>query len=297
MDDIRNGSFKKKEIKIPHFMKNLFDELSYQISRATTRKYSTSFSLGIKALGYDIRHSIYAIYGFVRLADEIVDSFHDYNKKELLLRFKIQTMEALEEKISINPILNAFQQTVHKYGIGTELIDRFLKSMEMDLDPVLYTRELYGEYILGSAEVVGLMCLKVFVEGNSEAYRQLEPFAMKLGSAFQKVNFLRDLKDDYSILGRIYFPNLEMKRFDTDAKIRIEQEIRSEFQEALIGIKALPPSSRFGVYLAYRYYISLFDKIAKTPASKILESRIRIHNSKKISMMMVSYLQYKMAGL
>jgi phytoene/squalene synthetase len=278
-------------------MKKLFDELSYQVSRATTQKYSTSFSLGIKALGAELRPAIYAIYGYVRLADEIVDSFYGYDKKELLRRFRHQTIEALDERISLNPILNSFQETVHKYGISRELIERFLQSMAMDLDPVFYTADLYKEYILGSAEVVGLMCLTVFVEGNADSYKQLEPFAMKLGSAFQKVNFLRDIRDDYTVLGRTYFPNLDMQEFTPAVKSSIEKEIHDEFKQALIGIKKLPPSSRFGVYLAYKYYLSLFRKIRQTPAHQILESRIRIPNAQKISLMMTSYLQYKMASV
>ncbi|AWH85664.1 phytoene synthase [Flavobacterium album] len=276
-------------------MKKLYDELSHHVSKATTRKYSTSFSMGIMALGAELRPAIYAIYGFVRLADEIVDSFHGYNKRELLQRFRQQTTEALDEKISLNPIMNSFQDAVHRYKIGRDLIDQFLKSMEMDLDPVSYNKELYQEYILGSAEVVGLMCLHVFVEGDKAAYDELRPFAMKLGSAFQKVNFLRDMKDDYSVLGRTYFPNVNMEAFNNEVKCSIEQEIREEFAEALIGIRKLPASSRFGVYLAYRYYLSLFRKIRKTPAHKILNSRIRIPNSQKISLMMSSYVQYKVA--
>jgi len=278
-------------------MKKRFDELSYQVSRATTQKYSTSFSLGIKSLGAELRPAIYAIYGYVRLADEIVDSFHGYDKKELLGRFRSHTIEALDERISLNPILNSFQETVYKYAISRVLIERFLQSMEMDLDPVSYTQDLYKEYILGSAEVVGLMCLTVFVEGNIEAYKQLEPFAMKLGSAFQKVNFLRDIKEDYAVLGRTYFPNLNMQEFNHAVKSSIEKEIHDEFKQALIGIKKLPSSSRFGVYLAYKYYLSLFRKIRQTPAHQILESRIRIPNAQKISLMMTSYLQYKIASV
>ncbi|PZR15109.1 MAG: phytoene synthase [Flavobacterium psychrophilum] len=278
-------------------MKKLFDELSYQVSKAATQKYSTSFSLGIMALKPEIRPAIYAIYGFVRLADEIVDSFHDYDKEALIRRLRIQTTEALDEKISLNPILNSFQETVHKYEIGLDLIDQFLKSMEMDLSPVDYNTELYKEYILGSAEVVGLMCLKVFVEGCQEKYDELKPFAMKLGSAFQKVNFLRDLKDDYSILGRTYFPNVDMNEFNNEVKCCIEKEIKQEFAEALIGIKKLPASSRFGVYLAYRYYLSLLKKICNTPAHQILNARIRIPNSQKLSLMMSSYVQYKVANV
>lgn len=278
-------------------MKRLFDELSYQVSKATTQKYSTSFSLGILALKAELRPAIYAIYGFVRLADEIVDSFHDYDKQALLQRFRTQTDEALEERISLNPILNSFQETVHKFQIGRDLIDQFLKSMEMDLSPVDYNTELYKEYILGSAEVVGLMCLKVFVEGRQDMYDELKPFAMKLGSAFQKVNFLRDLKDDYSVLGRTYFPNLDMNEFNQEVKCSIEKEIKNEFAEALTGIKKLPASSRFGVYLAYRYYLSLLKKICNTPAHKILNARIRIANTQKISLMMSSYVQYKVANV
>ena len=278
-------------------MKKLFDELSYELSKSTTKKYSTSFSLGILALKPSIRPAIYAIYGFVRLADEIVDSFHDYDKKTLLNRFKTDTELALKEGISLNPILNSFQETVHQYNIGRELIDRFLHSMEMDLNQVDYNCELYKEYIFGSAEVVGLMCLQVFVDGNKEKYEELKPYAMKLGSAFQKVNFLRDLKDDYQILGRTYFPNIEMNVFDNCVKCQIENEIEAEFKEALAGIKLLPNSSRFGVYLAFKYYLSLFKKIKSTPAQKIMRERIRIPNSQKLAVMMRSYVRYKIAIL
>lgn len=278
-------------------MKKLFDELSYAVSEATTKKYSTSFSLGILALKPSIRPAIYAIYGYVRLADEIVDSFHGYNKSELLERLKIYTVEALDEGISLNPILNSFQETVNNYNIDRTLIDKFLHSMEMDLKPVQYNSELYEEYILGSAEVVGLMCLQVFVEGNNEMYESLKPYAMKLGSAFQKINFLRDLKDDYQILGRTYFPHIEMGNFNDKIKSQIELEIEYDFKQALIGIKKLPNTSKFGVYLAYRYYWSLFLKIKNTPAEKIMDQRMRINNTKKISLAMSSYMQYKMASL
>ncbi len=241
-------------------MKQLFDELSYSVSKITTKKYSTSFSLGILALKPSIRNAIYAIYGYVRLADEIVDSFHEYDKEKLLNRLKTETKNALEERISLNPILQSFQETVHTYQIDTKLIEQFLNSMEMDLQKVDYNSALYNEYIFGSAEVVGLMCLQVFTEGNKEKFQELKPYAMKLGSAFQKINFLRDLKDDYQILGRTYFPNVDMAVFDNHIKCQIEQEIEEEFKEALIGIKKLPNSSMFGVYLAYKYYISLFKK-------------------------------------
>ena len=276
-------------------MKKLFDELSYEVSKGATKKYSTSFSLGILALHSSIRNSIYAIYGFVRLADEIVDSFHDFDKPVLLERFKEQTWQALDEKISLNPILHSFQETVNKYEIDRTLIKTFLHSMEMDLQQVSYNTTLYNEYILGSAEVVGLMCLQIFVNGDKAKYESLKPYAMKLGSAFQKVNFLRDLKDDYHTLGRIYFPNIEMRVFNNSIKGQIEEEIEAEFKEALIGIKKLPTTARFGVYLAYNYYLSLFNKIKSTTADQILNQRIRIPNGRKMSLMMSSYLQYKMA--
>lgn len=278
-------------------MKKLFDDLSYKISKQTTKQYSTSFSLGILALSPKIRNSIYAIYGYVRLADEIVDSFHDFDRSTLLSRFREQTNQALEEKISLNPILQCFQETIHRYQIDVQLIDQFLDSMEMDLQKIDYNSDLYKQYILGSAEVVGLMCLHIFVDGNKEQYEILKPSAMKLGSAFQKVNFLRDLKDDYQVLGRTYFPNVDITAFDNSVKEHIENDIQQEFKEALEGIKNLPNSARFGVYLAYRYYISLFRKIKRTPAKKIINQRIRISNGRKFSLMMSSYVQYKMSFL
>lgn len=276
-------------------MKQLFDELSYSVSKITTQKYSTSFSLGILALKPSIRNAIYAIYGFVRLADEIVDSFHEYDKEKLLNRLKIETQNALEERISLNPILQSFQETVHKYEIDTVLIDQFLNSMEMDLQKIDYNSALYNEYIFGSAEVVGLMCLQVFTEGNKEKFEELKPYAMKLGSAFQKINFLRDLKDDYQILGRTYFPNVDMAVFDNHIKYQIEKEIEEEFKEALIGIKKLPNSSMFGVYLAYKYYISLFRKIKRKKSSEILNNRVRVSNPQKIVVAFKSYVRYKIA--
>lgn len=274
-------------------MKKLYDELSYKVSKQTTQQYSTSFSLGILALSSAIRNPIYAIYGYVRLADEIVDSFHDYNKEKLLLKFKDETFQALEDGISLNPVMQSFQETVHKYDIDRQLIIQFLKSMEMDLQKIDYNSDLYKEYILGSAEVVGLMCLQIFVNGDKKQYEALKPFAMILGSAFQKVNFLRDMKDDYYTLGRSYFPNLDMTSFDNNVKLSIEKEIEEEFRQALIGIKKLPASSRFGVYLAYKYYVSLFKKIKRKSAEKILSERIRISNGAKISLMMSCYVQYK----
>lgn len=278
-------------------MKQLFDELSNSVSKITTEKYSTSFSLGILALKPSIRSAIYAIYGYVRLADEIVDSFHDYDKEKLLNRLRIETDNALNEGISLNPILQSFQETVHKYYIDKELITQFLHSMEMDLQNIDYNSDLYNEYIYGSAEVVGLMCLHVFTEGNKEKYEELKPYAMKLGSAFQKINFLRDLKDDYQVLGRTYFPNIDMCVFDNCIKCQIEIEIEQEFKEALIGIKKLPNSSLFGVYLAYKYYLSLFYKIKRKSAAEILNSRVRIPNSQKLVVAFKSYLRYKIAVL
>lgn len=278
-------------------MKKLYDELAFDISKSITRKYSTSFSLGIFALSPKIRPAIYAIYGYVRLADEIVDSFHDFDKKTLLNRFKNETYIALDEGIALNPILQSFQESVHKYDIERRLIDQFLHSMEMDLHDVDYNSEQYQEYIYGSAEVVGLMCLQVFTEGNKQQYEELKPFAMKLGSAFQKVNFLRDLKDDYQILGRTYFPHIEMGVFTDQVKREIEQEIHQEFKEALVGIKLLPKSAKFGVYLAYKYYLCLFKKIRGIPAENILQKRIRVPNSEKLSLMMRSYVRYKTAML
>lgn len=278
-------------------MKKLFDELAYDVSKKTTEKYSTSFSLGILALKPNIRRGVYAIYGYVRLADEIVDSFHGYNKENLLNRLKLETATALEERISLNPILQSFQETVHKYNIDRNLIDQFLHSMAMDLKKINYNSDLYNEYIHGSAEVVGLMCLQVFTEADKKKYQELKPYAMKLGSAFQKINFLRDLKDDFQELGRTYFPNVNMLAFNDHIKYQIENEIELEFKEALIGIKKLPNSSKFGVYLAYKYYLSLFYKIKSKDSNQILNSRTRIHNLQKVYVAFKSYLRYKVAIL
>ena len=275
-------------------MKLLFDNLSIEISKLTTRTYSTSFSLGIYFLNNRLRNAVYAIYGFVRVADEIVDSFEGYDKKYLLAKFREETFESISSRISVNPILNSFQQAVHDYHIHPELIDIFLKSMEMDLQKLDYTTEKYEQYILGSAEVVGLMCLHVFTEGNVKMYEELKPYAMKLGAAFQKVNFLRDMKDDYHILGRTYFPNVDMKEFTGHSKKLIEKEIEEDFRIALTGIKRLPASSKGGVYLAYVYYQSLFNKIKKLPPHRVLNERIRINNGRKLGLMVNSLLEYKM---
>ncbi len=273
-------------------MKALFDQSSFQCSKLITQKYSTSFSLGIKMLQKSIHDPIYAIYGFVRLADEIVDSFHEYDKQKLLDDFEKQTYEAIEYKISTNPILNCFQQTVNQYNIDLQLIDCFLKSMKMDLQQIEYNEYKYKEYILGSAEVVGLMCLKVFCDGNQEQYEKLKPSAMSLGAAFQKVNFLRDMQEDYKTLGRTYFPNVNFSNFDQNAKLEIEKDIIKDFEDAYKGIKQLPNSSRFGVYTAYMYYYLLFKKIQKTHHSQIMNKRIRISNGTKYSLALVSYFRY-----
>jgi phytoene/squalene synthetase len=275
-------------------MKQLFDDLSVKVSKMTTEAYSTSFSLGIYFLNSRLRNAIYSVYGFVRVADEIVDSFEGFSRQHLLAKFKEETFESIESRISVNPILNSFQHAVHQYHIDPELITTFLKSMEMDLGKVHYTNEKYQQYILGSAEVVGLMCLYIFTEGDQKMYDELRPFAMKLGAAFQKVNFLRDMKQDYQTLGRSYFPGVNMNDFSISAKKQIEEEIEKDFRMALIGIKKLPRSSKGGVYLAYMYYRSLFNKIKKLPAHKILNERVRINNGRKFGLMLNSLVINKM---
>ncbi|KQS36304.1 phytoene/squalene synthase family protein [Pedobacter sp. Leaf194] len=274
-------------------MKKIFDEVSAQCSQLVTKRYSTSFSLGIRFLGKELREPIYSIYGFVRLADEIVDSFHDYDKEAMLGKLKRECFEALEEQISINPILNAFQAVVNRYQIERELIELFLESMEMDLLKNEYTPKKYKKYILGSAQVVGLMCLRVFTNRDNNAYSQLKPSAMMLGSAFQKVNFLRDISDDYSKLSRSYFPGVDIPKFSNREKLSIEKEISDEFNSALEGIKLLPASSRNGVYLAYTYYKKLFDKIRRKDSQAVLQERIRISNFKKFLLMCNASLRYK----
>lgn len=272
-------------------MKAIFDNVSKKASKMVTRQYSTSFSLGIQFLNKDFHEPIYGIYGFVRFADEIVDSFHDFDKPVLLEEFKKETYLSIERGISLNPILNSFQKTVNDFGIEKELIDTFLKSMEMDLVKKDYTEEGYKEYILGSAEVVGLMCLRVFTEGNKELYDKLKPYAMSLGSAFQKINFLRDLNADYLGMGRIYFPNVNMQELNEETKAAIEKDIEADFDMGLQGIKMLPKKARLGVYVAYIYYRSLFNKIKKLKASHILEERIRIPNPQKVALFAGSYLR------
>lgn len=275
-------------------MKRLFDNLSWKVSKKVTRTYSTSFSMGIYFLHDRLRDHIYSIYGFVRLADEIVDSFEGYDKKSLLSNLKEETYESIERGISTNPILHSFQQTVHRFNIQHDLIEVFFHSMEMDLENVDYTNKNYQKYIFGSAEVVGLMCLHVFTEGDKKMYEALKPYAMKLGAAFQKVNFLRDLKEDYHVLGRIYFPKVDLTDFSDQSKRQIEADIEDDFNIALTGIRELPSSSKYGVYLAYVIYRSLFRKIKKMPANQILNERVRINNGKKFGLMLNSFLQYKL---
>ena len=274
-------------------MKEIFDTVSYRSSEITTKLYSTSFSFGIKALHRGLHKPIYAIYGFVRLADEIVDSFHDFDKETLLLKFKLDTHQAIKDKISLNPILNSFQDVVNSYNIDLDLVDTFLNSMEMDLNLTTYDESKYEKYILGSAQVVGLMCLRVFLNGNQIQYNELKPHAMSLGSAFQKINFLRDIKADYSNLGRTYFPNVDMNTFSLDDKVHIELDIQKDFAHALMGVKKLPESSRAGVYLTYVYYYKLFEKIKSISYSKILSQRIRINNFRKMYLVLGTLLKSK----
>jgi 15-cis-phytoene synthase len=262
-------------------MMQLFHEVSQLCSRSTTERYSTSFSSAIRLLHQDLRQPIYNIYGFVRFADEIVDTFHGHDKETLLHSFKKDTYDAIERKISLNPILHSFQLTVNQYQIETELIEAFFKSMEMDLDRKAYNQTGYNEYIYGSAEVVGLMCLFVFLEGDKKAYAQLKPYAQSLGAAFQKVNFLRDLKADYNSLDRTYFPGLDFSNFTPYQKQQIEKDIQKDFDHAYEGILKLPNKAKFGVYVAYKYYLSLFRKIKRLQPATILNERVRIPDAHK----------------
>lgn len=275
-------------------MKQLFDNISDTTSRITTQTYSNSFSLGILCLNKRLRTAVYNIYGYVRFADEIVDTFHDYDKETLLREFREDTYKAIERGISTNPILNSFQRVVRQYNIDHELIDCFLRSMETDLEQSAHNNISYSEYILGSAEVVGLMCLRVFTEGNEQLYQQLKPAAMKLGAALQKVNFLRDIKDDYEHLGRTYFPGVDMKHFTMLDKLAIEHEIEDDFEQALAGIKQLPDSSRFGVYVAFVYYKRLFSKIKSLPSHTIMQQRISIPNYHKLALLFTSYFKHSL---
>lgn len=275
-------------------MKSLYDKVSYDLSKSLTKSYSTSFSLGIRFLGKELRNPIYAIYGFVRLADEIVDTFHDYDKEKLFQRFKENLDMALEDRISVNPLLNSFQEVVHKYNIERELIDAFLHSMEMDLNKKDYTRQDFDEYVLGSAEVVGLMCLHVFVNGSEEDYQRLKPMGMKLGAAYQKINFLRDLAADFDNMGRTYFPGIDLTSFSEEDKAKIEKEIDEDFMEGLNGIKKLPSSSKLGVYLSFVYYYKLFQKIRRLPAKEVRKKRIRISDLRKYGLLLNTYLKFRL---
>lgn len=275
-------------------MKEIFDQLSRDMSKMTTKRYSTSFSIGIRFLHNDLRDPIYSVYGFVRFADEIVDSFDGHNKSYLLNKFTKDTYEAIENKISLNPILNSFQEVVNKYQIPHELIDTFLRSMEMDLEKKAYSKDGYDEYILGSAEVVGLMCLKIFLEGDHNEYEKLKKYAMKLGSAFQKINFLRDLNEDYNELGRTYFPGINLNDFNNTVKKNIENDIEVDFELGYKGILMLPKKARFGVYMAYKYYFKLFKKIKRTNAEVILEERVRIPNRNKARILVTSYVRHNL---
>ncbi len=276
-------------------MKSLFDTVSYNCSKLVTKTYSTSFSLATKMLSKSIRMDIYNIYGFVRFADEIVDSFHDYDKEQLFNKFSDDLELALKDKISLNPILNSFQHTFHKYHLDKSLVDAFMKSMRLDLHKTQYlTEDEYKTYIYGSADVVGLMCLKVFVKGDRIKYEALKDTAMSLGSAFQKVNFLRDLKADFDDLNRTYFPKTDLNNLDEASKQNIINDIEADFEKGLSGIKKLPIEAKFGVFIAYRYYHQLLKKLKKTPALQIKNTRIRVSNPKKIELLMRSYVKYQL---
>ena len=276
-------------------MKTIFDDVSNDCSKIVTKTYSTSFSLATKMLSKGIRQHIYNIYGFVRFADEIVDSFHDYDKEALFKDFSSDLEKSLKNKIHLNPILNSFQATYHKFNIDKDLVDSFMSSMKKDLYKTKYlSNQEYEDYIYGSADVVGLMCLKVFVNGDSKKYEELKSFAMRLGSAFQKVNFLRDLKDDFEVLNRTYFPNTDLNQLDEKSKIKIIGEIEEDFKEGLNGIKKLPIEAKFGVFMAYRYYSQLLKKLKKTPALDIKNTRIRVPNYKKIELLTRSYVKYQL---
>ena len=276
-------------------MKSIFDDVSFACSKNVTQTYSTSFSSAVKMLGSSIQQDIYNIYGFVRFADEIVDSFHDYNKVNLFELFEIDLINALKNKISLNPILNSFQHTVNKYKIPQELIDAFMKSMKLDLTKKEYkTKEEYNEYIYGSADVVGLMCLKVFVKGNNQQYEDLKSSAMRLGSAFQKVNFLRDLKADFEGLDRTYFPDTDLNQLDEISKQKIINEINDDFLAGYAGIVKLPLEAKLGVYTAYSYYKKLLYRLSKTPSAEIKNTRIRVPDYQKYGLFAKCYFSYKL---
>jgi phytoene synthase len=275
-------------------MKSIFDTISFECSRNVTKTYSTSFSSAVRMLAPSIRQDIYNIYGFVRFADEIVDSFHDYNKEDLFHLFQLDLDAALKNKISLNPVLNSFQHTVTKYNIPYDLIGAFMKSMQLDLTKTSYqTQEEYNEYIYGSADVVGLMCLKVFVNGDDSQFDSLKDAAMRLGSAFQKVNFLRDLKADFEGLNRTYFPETDLNQLDEASKNKIIQEIEADFKAGFEGIRNLPLEAKFGVYTAYVYYKKLLSKLSKTPSAEIKNTRIRVPNYEKFGLFAKCYFSYK----
>ena len=276
-------------------MKSIFDKVSNDCSKLVIKRYSTSFYFSSSLLSKTIRQDIFNIYGFVRLADEIVDTFHEYPKQELLEDFEKELWRSVDNKISLNPILNSFQHTVNKYSIPKDLINSFLDSMKMDLEKKEYNSvEEYKKYIYGSADVVGLMCLKVFVKGSESSFSELSPFAISLGSAFQKVNFLRDLKDDSNVLNRVYFPNVDMNNFNEKSKREIILEIEKDFANALKGIVKLPKNSKFAVYIAYRYYNKLLKKLKRTSSENIVKKRIRIHNLQKFIVIARSYVKYQL---
>lgn len=278
-------------------MMQLFDQTNLECSKLITERYSTSFTLGIKTLDKKFHFPIYAIYGFVRYADEIVDTFYDFDQKLLLERFVKDTYEAIHTGISLNPVLHSFQIVVNQYQIENELIDAFLHSMAMDLEKQNYTDDKYNEYIYGSAEVVGLMCLRVFCEGDKEMFNHLKNGARSLGAAFQKVNFLRDLKSDFVDRGRVYFPGVDFLSFTKEAKRQIEKDIQADFDAAYLAIKQLPRSARMGVYLAYVYYLTLFNKIKETPATRIQEERIRVPDLQKVALLAKTYLQFRISDI
>lgn len=276
-------------------MKSIFDKVSEDSSKIVIKRYSTSFYFSSSLLSKSIRQDIFNIYGFVRLADEIVDTFHEFPKKELLNEFEEELWRSIENKISLNPILNSFQNTVNRYSIPKDLIRSFLDSMKMDLEKKEYNSiEEYKKYIYGSADVVGLMCLKVFVKGSDTLYSDLSDYAISLGSAFQKVNFLRDLKDDSNILKRVYFPNVNMDDFNEESKKEIINEIELDFKNAIKGIARLPKNSRFAVYIAYRYYNKLLKKLKRTSSENIVKKRVRIHNFQKFTVIARSYVKYQL---
>jgi 15-cis-phytoene synthase len=269
-------------------MLSLYQQVCESCSQLTTKSYSTSFTSAIQRLHADLRVPIYNIYGFVRFADEIVDTFHDYDKESLLKDFKADTYKSIQQKISTNPILQSFQKTVNQFNIDLSLIEAFFKSMEMDLQKDAYNKQEYNNYIFGSAEAVGLMCLHVFCNGNKDEYQILKPSAQSLGAAFQKINFLRDIKADFQDLNRTYFPEVNFEKFTIKEKKEIEQDIAKDFADALVGIKKLPWKARFGVYVAYKYYFSLFKQIQNIPAEKILNQRVRISDLHKLKILLQS---------